>query len=402
MSQQDQQTDDIKGALLASIGEVETASPGSTGKLAEYAPKAATQEQPAADTAADSAAKAGEQSTATGNQSTDGRARDATGKFIPKDSAEAAKPADATKSATSAKTDAVQQDAAPGSLPDAVKAKWGALDPDVRAFLVQREKEMGQAGGKAGAELRQLKTQYEPIEQLLSPRRAAVVAQHGSVESWLKQVLDYSDFAGADPEGFLSWYLSQPNIGSRVDLNKLLGVSQDGAQRSPTLATDPTVKALQQELTGLKSRLQQYEGQSQAQQQNSIVSELDAFEQEKDASNQPKYPHFATLRDAGILLPEMHLVRQSNPNLSFRQILATAYENAMWKHSDTRNAVLQSQQKQAQEEKEAKERAEAASRARKFVTGQPPGRTAPADAPKENLRDEIAAAFYAHSGGTRL
>lgn len=391
MNPETQQDDnDIKGALLASIGEVEEKTPGATGDLAKFVPEA----KPEAEV------KTPPEQTAAN----DGRERGPDGKFLAKDTkipAEAAKTADATKSTESAKTGAVVTDAAPGSLPADIKAEWAALTPATKAFLVKQEQERGQAAGKAGHELRQLKQQYEPIETLLGPRRAAVVAQHGSVEGWLKQVLDYSDFAGADPEGFLSWYLSQPNIASRVDVAKLLGQSPDGAQRTPALATDPTIKGLQQRLEQTERRLQQYEGLTQTQRQNSVVSEMDAFENEKDAQGNLAHPHYATLREAGVIGPELHLVQQSNPNLSVRQVLATAYENAMWKHSDTRNAVLQSQQKQALEEKEAKDRAEAASRARKFATGSSPGKTSPADAPKENVRDEIAALVHAQMGSTQ-
>ncbi len=388
-----EETDDIRSALLASVAEIEEKTPGSTGKLAEVQPKSAP-------VSAATEPKAVE-ADASGKGAAP--AKDpATGKFLSKDKAPAVNP-DAKLAPESAKpgAESAKADAAPGSLPADIKAEWPTLSPATKAFLVKQEQERGQAAGKAGFELRQLKAQYEPIDQLLGPRRAAVVAQHGSVETWLKQVLDYSDFAGADPEGFLAWYLSQPNIGSRVDLNKLLGHGPaGGAQGDPALAS-PAVQKLTQTISGLERRLQQFEGNSQTREVASTASELDAFENEKDDGGNAKHPHFATLRDAGVLLPEMHLVRQGNPNLSFRQIVAQAYENAVWKHSDTRNTLLADQRQKALEDKEAKERADAASRARKFVTGQSPGKVSPSDAPKENLRDEIAAQVYASYDGSK-
>lgn len=392
-----EETDDIKSALLASVAEIEEKTPGSTGKLAEVQPKVAPVVTPEPKEVTEQDAK---------KDATGAAVRDpATGKFLPKDkSAEVVKTTEAKPSAESAKTGAegVKPDAAPGSLPADIKAEWANYSPATKAFLVKQEQERGQAAGKAGFELRQLKAQYEPIDALLGPRRAAVVAQHGSVETWLKQVLDYSDFAGADPEGFLSWYLSQPNIGSRVNVEKLLGQAPAGAQGDPALAS-PAVKALQQELSGLKSQLQQFKGGFEQRETTSFASELDAFENEKDGAGNPLHPHFATLRDNGVLAPEMHLIRQADPNLSFRQIVAKAYENAVWKYSDTRNTLLADQRQKALEDKEAKERADAASRSRKFVTGQPPGPTTPPGAPKDDVRSEIAAQMYqALEAGKRL
>ncbi len=399
----DREPDDIREALLSSIQEVEERTPGSTGGLADVAPKQSTT---GAEDAKSEADPADPRKTASGAAP----GRDETGKFLPKDKtaepAKATATTEATKGQESPKPGAVEAakptDAAPGSLPQAIQAEWAALSPSMKAFVAQREKDMGLAGGKAGAELRQLKSQYEPIEALIGPRRAAVVAQNGSVENWLDQILKYSDFAGADPEGFIAWYLSQPNIGSRVDMNKLLGGGQPGqAQGGAALATDPVVQKLTQTISGLERRLQTFEGNTQQQQTMTLASELDAFEGEQDASGSPKHPHFATLRDQSILLPEMHMVRQLHPEYSTRQVIAEAYENAVWKHSDTRNSLLAQQQAKSQEEAEAKARAEAASRARKFVTGQPPSAAlANGGGPKDDLKAEIAANYAAAMEGT--
>lgn len=396
------ESDDIRGALLASVSEIEERRPGSTGGLAAIAPKP----EPAADAMVVDPPDDGKRVAATA------AAKDPkTGKFVEK--AEAEKPAVEAKDdkKVETKSDAVEVkpseakslDVAPGSLPADIKAEWANYSPKTKEYLVKTEQERGQAAGKAGFELRQLKAQYEPLEALIGPRRAAVVAQNGSVENWLDQMIKYSDFAGQDPEGFLSWYLSQPNIGGMVDLGKLLGQpAQEGAQSDPALAS-PVVKQLQQTISGLATRLQNFEGQTQQNRVRSDVSEIDAFEAENDASGNPLRPHFATLRDSGALSKELRLVSEDHPDWSMRQRISEAYDNAVWKHSDTRNIMLTErerhlvdQQKKVTEDKEAKDRAEAASRARKFVTGQPPASIVSAPGgPNDDLKAEIAANYQA-------
>lgn len=381
----DKEPDDIRTALLGSIAEIEEKTPGSTGKLADRAIKAEPEPKP--EVKDEPKAEAPDKDPATG-------------KFVAKDKPAEQKPA--AESADSAKPEP-SKDAAPGTLPADIRATWEALPPNVKAFMAKRETDLSQAAGKSGFEINQLKQKYEPIEALLGPRRAAVTAQHGSVETWLEQLLNYSDFAGQDPEGFLAWYLSQPNIGSRVDLTKLLGQpTQDGAQDQ--VLASPAVQKLQQTIGVLERRLQQFEGTTQQQKVRSDTSEIDAFEAEKDESGNQKHPHFATLRDTGVLLPQLQIVNQQHPEWSMRQKIAQAYEQAVWVHSDTRNTVLTTQEQKAREEAEAKVRAEAASRARKFVSGGPPTAPSSAGSPKDDLRAEIAANFaaVASAGDRRL
>lgn len=385
----DDEPDDIRGALTSAISEIEDKSPGSMGNLAAPAKADVEKKTAAAATVAPKDAKPAE-----------GTERGPDGKFLPKGAAPAAATATPDKNAPPAPegTDKPVSDGPPGTLPANIKAEWETYPPSVKAFIAKRETDLSQAAGKAGFEINRLTKQWEPVEAIIGPRRAAIVAQQGSVENWLDQLVKYSDFAGADPEGFMGWFLSQPNIASRVNLEKLLGAAPQGGQQGAALANDPVVKQLQQTITGLTSRLQQFESGIQQQRVNSDISELDAFEAEKDQAGSLAHPHYAALRDNGQLGPEIQIVRNQHPEWSVRQVIAQAYENAVWKNPETRTQLLTTQEQKAREEKEAKDRAAAASTARKFVTGNPPGPTSPPGTQSNDLRAEIAANYYKTAG----
>lgn len=387
--------DEVEQALRSSIGEVETNNPGSTGNLAKFATEPEPVKQP--ETTAQPAAQTTDAAAAQAKDNRD----PATGKFVPKDTAtKAVEPEKAPvidkgeKIATPEATEPQKAGAAPGTWKPEAKAEWEKLPPTVKSEILRREADSTREIGKRVAENQQIKTQFDEIEQVIGPRRAALAATHGSVGEAVKKLFQYSDWAGQDPGGFIAHIASQTGF----DLRSLF---QEGAQPAPVA---PEVTKLQQTMSGLERRLQSFEGQTQQQRVRSDASELDAFERETDQTGNAVHPHFVMLRDSGALGKELRLVNEEHPEWSMRQKIAEAYEAAVWRHSDTRNAVLTQQQQKSQEEAEAKQRAEAASRARKFTTGQPPSpQLVTGGSPKDDLRADISELVYAQlQGNSRL
>lgn len=390
MSEQITDSDDIHSALRASIGEIEEKTPGSTGKLAEVAPKPALTGAEKPDAAADKGSSAGDSGS---------RAKD--GKFLPKKPDETASDKPITQatdkkpdeSAESAKDGAVSIDAAPATWKAEAKAEWKNLSLTIRQEIERREKDIARTVTQKAQEFSQLKGQFDEIEQVIGSRRAAWQATQGGVGAALKQLLSYSDFAGSDPAGFIAEFSQRMG----VDLQALLTGNQGARQQAA-----PEIVQLQQTINGLTQRLQQFEGHTQQTQVSSLKSEFDAFENEKDqTTGDYAHPFYADVRDSGHLLPEMHLVKQEHPDWSPRQIMAEAYDRTVYKLSDVRTRMESMKEQRATAEREAKDRALAASNARKFTSGSPPGPNVNGSAaPKDSLRDEIAANYAALASGT--
>ncbi len=390
--EQEKPGDDLRSALLSSVAEVEAKTPGSTGRLADVAPKS----EPASGKPVAETPDAEKQnvSPASGERGPDG-------KFLPKKDATAApdkaageqKTTDSAKSAQTG-TEAAKADAAPATWRAEAKAAWQNLPEPARKILgeeiAKRERDFAQGIEAKTREFQQVKSQFDEIEQAIGPRRAAWQATQGGVGAALKQLLAYSDFAGSDPAGFIAEFSHRMG----VDLNALL-TGQPAAQQAA--AGDPAMRA---EINGLKSQLQQLQGGMQNTQVASIKSEFDAFENEKDqTTGEDAHPFYRDVRDSGHLMPEIQLVKAEHPEWSPRQVISEAYDRTVHKLSDVRTRMQSLQDQRAQAEQEKATRAAAASNARKFVNGSAPGPQAGAAAPANSLRDEIAANFYALQGG---
>ncbi len=391
MSDQKQaETDDLRGALLASVAEIEEKTPGSTGNLADVAPKPVKESAPPVSADVPDA-KVAPSPAASGERGPDG-------KFLPKKDTAAApekaageqKPDTAAKAAPTG-TEAPKADAAPATWKAEAKIEWSKLPPAVRSEIERRELDIARTVTQKATEFNQLKSQFDEIEQAIGPRRAAWQATQGGVGNALKQLLAYSDFAGSDPAGFIAEFSHRMG----VDLNALL-TGQPGAQQA---APD---SVLSREVTELRNQLQQLQGGMQNTQVTQIKSEFDAFENEKDpATGEDAHPFYRDVRDSGHLMPEIQLVKTEHPEWSPRQIISEAYDRTVYKLSDVRVRMQSLQESRAQADKEKADRAAAASNARKFVNGGAPGPQAGAAAPANSLRDEIATQFYALSGGAK-
>lgn len=378
--------DDIRSALLATVGEIEQRDPGSTGELAQVVPKTADPSPSAKpeDTQLEKPAASGD--------------RDDKGRFVPKAKDDAVEPSKETApvketSTLSAepKADAPKADEAPGTWKPEERLAWKGLPATAKAAILRRESEFGKAGAQRAQENQQLKAQLDEIDTVIGPRKAAWQATQGGVSNALKQLLAYSDFAGSDPAGFIAEFSQRMG----VDLNGLMNSGHSAPQVAPEYAQ------LQQTINGLQQRLQQFEVQNQQVQVSTLKSEFDAFENERSDDGEPKHPFYSDVRDSKHLLPEIHLVKQEHPDWSPRQVIAEAYDRTVYKLSDVRTRMQTYTEQRAAQVKEKADRALAASNARKSVTGGPPspGFNGNAASPNASLRDEIAAVYHSVANG---
>ena len=260
---------------------------------------------------------------------TDGPARGPDGKFISKtvETPEAA-PVTTENPAESASTPAAAETpSAPASWTAEAKAAWATLPPAIQQEVLKREADVAKGFDERASKLKA----YEPVEQVLAPRRQQLIAQYGSEGAALNELFQLSDFAARDPRGFITWYAGQRG----VDLGTV------AAPQEPADPNDP-LAAIKRELDDLKAQ-RQAEAAAQANAQRAqLVQTVEQFR----ASG--KAPHFEEVRQ------DMAKLAQVEPNLTIEEL----YDRAIYLNPTVRARILADQQAAEQAEREKARKAE--------------------------------------------
>lgn len=301
-----------------------------------------------------------EQPQETEEKAADGRERGPDGKFI-------AKQPETVQDATDQPSEAVADPAAklairaPSSWSPAAKATFDKLPPEVQQAVAKREQEIDHGLRRKSEEVKR----YEPLEQVLAPRRALWAAQGLDEVQAVKTLLAAQDLLEKNPMQGLEF------------LAKSYGVSlntaqpQQGQARQPQPAPDS-----HPEIANLKQQLLELQSQVQTAQTAPIVSQVEAFQ------NDPANLYFENVRD------DMAVLLKNGKATDLKE----AYEMACWMRSDIR-PFLQTTQAPAAP---VQDKAAQARRAAVSVTGSP-GKP---PIPKSNgsIEDDIRAAFEEVAG----
>lgn len=334
--------DDIRAAMAEVSGTAPEPAPA---EEVVVAPEAVIAE---AETPQDDAEKA-----------SDGRERGPDGKFI-------AKAPETVQDTPDQPSEAVADPAAklairaPASWSPAAKASFERLPPEVQQAVAKREQEIDHGLRRKSEEVKR----YEPLEQLIAPRRALWAAQGMDEASAIKTLLAAQDLLERDPKQGLEFLARSYG----VNLNTAQPQGQP-YQAQPARDSHPEIAALKQQLQVLQSQVQ-------TAQTAPIVSQIDAFQ------NDPANLYFENVRDDMAVL--LHNGKASD--------LKEAYEMACWMRPDIR-PFLQTTQAPAAP---VQDKAAQARRAAVSVTGSP-GQTR---VPKSNgsIEDDIRAAFEEVAG----
>ena len=292
-------------------------------------------------------------------KASDGRERGPDGKFI-------AKAPETVQDTPDQPSEAVADPAAklairaPASWSPAAKASFERLPPEVQQAVAKREQEIDHGLRRKSEEVKR----YEPLEQLIAPRRALWAAQGMDEASAIKTLLAAQDLLERDPKQGLEFLARSYG----VNLNTAQPQGQP-YQAQPARDSHPEIAALKQQLQVLQSQVQ-------TAQTAPIVSQIDAFQ------NDPANLYFENVRDDMAVL--LHNGKASD--------LKEAYEMACWMRPDIR-PFLQTTQAPAAP---VQDKAAQARRAAVSVTGSP-GQTR---VPKSNgsIEDDIRAAFEEVAG----
>jgi len=289
----------------------------------------------------------------------DGRVRGPDGKFI-------AKAPEMVQDTPDQPSEAVADPAAklairaPASWSPAAKATFDKLPPEVQQAVAKREQEIDHGLRRKSEEVKR----YEPLEQVLAPRRAQWAAQGMDEVHAVKTLLAAQDLLEKNPMQGLEFLARSYG----VNLNTAQPQGQP-YQAQPARDSHPEIAALKQQLQVLQSQVQ-------TAQTAPIVSQIDAFQ------NDPANLYFENVRDDMAVL--LHNGKASD--------LKEAYEMACWMRPDIR-PFLQTTQAPAAP---VQDKAAQARRAAVSVTGSP-GQTR---IPKSNgsIEDDIRAAFEEVAG----
>jgi hypothetical protein len=288
----------------------------------------------------------------------DGRERGPDGKFI-------AKQPETAQDTTDQPSEAVAEPAkqlairAPASWSPAAKATFDKLPPEVQQAVAKREQEIDHGLRRKSEEVKR----YEPLEQLIAPRRALWAAQGMDEASAIKTLLAAQDLLEKDPRQGLEFLARSYGVSMSAQ-------PQQGQAQQPQPVTDshPEIATLKQQLLELQSQVQ-------TAQTAPIVSQLEAFQ------NDPANLYFENVRD------DMAVLLKNGR----AQDLKEAYDMACWMRPDIR-PFLQPKQTAAP----TQDRAAQARRAAVSVTGSP-GNT-PIRKSNGTIEDDIRAAFEEVAG----
>lgn len=269
------------------------------------------------------------------------------------------------------------------------RVDWATLPRPVQAELERVQKGRDRLFQQERQRLAQVQQGYTQLDQVIGPRREALIAQGGVVPT-IARLFQLSDYAAQNPGAFIQWMAKDRGI----DLAQLV------AGTPPAPAVDPQFQTMQQKLDQLQGVVMQLggamRGNAQTQETQAQTATLQAIQRwaaEADADGQPKRPYFERLENhVNILLPQVYA---DNPGISGADALQAAYDQAVYAHPETRQAITQQAENKrlAATRQAAQKAAEQAQLAGSSITGStaPTGGSVPAKTVGEELRRVIAA-----------
>lgn len=285
--------------------------------------------------------------------------RDERGKFAPKAKEQATEQTDAQSAETAAP--AKPKRPRPSMLPQDLD--WDGLPETWQEYHERREREIAKGFEQRAQKIKQ----YEPIDQVLEPRRARLRATYGSEAAALNHLFTLAEYAEQDPQGFINQFAQARGLPG-VQLSQApQGVqTQQGRPFDPEAAVREQIERIEAERAFAEFQAQHAEDQF-------------LNEQRYTDSGDVQYPFRALM--AALL--------QAGAATS----LADAYEMAKYARPDIRQQLTAKQlaDERAKWEEEAKKRAQDAQRANALnVRGSP----APRLPAKGKTIEETMAAVY--------
>lgn len=251
---------------------------------------------------------------------------------------------------------------APSSWSNAAKAKWNALDPELRGEIAKREADVHKGFTKMDEE----RAFAKEVQKAVQPYEAVIRAAGSTVPQAIQSVLNTAYILRTADPATKARALAQVAQEYGVDLSQL--------SQSPQ---DPALTATQQRLAQLETQLRQQTQSQQEAAQSEVLSAIQAFSQD------PKHPHFQAVQ------AHMGALMQAQE----AKTMDEAYDMAIWARPDLRATLLASQQAEQAAKQQKVQKAQQARTKSTSVRGGPGGYQAPPANPKASVREDLEAAF---------
>lgn len=242
----------------------------------------------------------------------DGRARDASGRFVPKESAEPApsvvEPAKveaptAEAIQTPEPAPVVQPVEAPARWTEAEKAEFAKWPPEAQRAVLERHRAMEADYTRKTQEAAETRKSIEPVigeVQRLNPllQQMGMTPQQFIAESG---AVAHNLLSGnpTDRANAIAYLVQHRQVPMPELLNALgIPLPHAGEGEQP----NPAFTQLHQQVTTLQQQLRQMGEQSAQQERQRAQAEFDALGQAKDESGQLKFPHFGRVSQTMIQL----------------------------------------------------------------------------------------------------
>lgn len=188
----------------------------------------------------------------------------------------------AEQTATVAETEAPAVEAleAPARWPTEQRETFAKLPREAQEIILARHRDMESDYTRKTTELAEARKPLEEFSKVFEPYKQQLELAGRTPAQVTQQLLAAQKFLETNPIEGIKW-LAQSY---KVDLSTLLPKEDE--------YTDPTVRALQQELNQLKTQLLSREQAVQQQNAAEVHRVINEFKSAKNADGTPKYPHF--------------------------------------------------------------------------------------------------------------
>lgn len=269
---------------------------------------------------------------------------------------------------------------APAGLTVAMKARWGALPPEVQAELARLDRTAAEAAGKAAQPYAEKAKQADELMGVISPYLPMIQAEGGTPAKAIASLLRTAATLRTGTQQQKASLFMQ--LASQYGVQLPQGQPQmdvQGQQAMPDITAHPYVQQLANTVSQLQGHFTQQQRAEQERVERSNAEAVQAFMGEVDAKGQPKFPMEASME--GDFAAQIRLTKESNPSWDARRVLEQAYENLSWIHPSLRELRLKKQE----EERQAKAQQELAAKkaAAVSIKGSGPSSGTPSLDPKD-------------------
>lgn len=260
------------------------------------------------------------------------------------------------------------------------------LPREVQEVIKRRESERDSFVTKTREEFSQAGNELQRFKQVLTPVQQRLRLQGMTEEQYISQLIAADDLLQSNPAQGIQWLSQQYGL-DPSQLNDVGAAPQADSATTARIAQLEAMIAQQQQSQQQSQELQTQTAMAQAQ------KDFENFALEADEKGNLQHPYVADIGQE--MIPFAASIRQQNPTLSNKEILAQAYERAVWANPETREALMQSKE-QSSQKRQRDEVAKKAARAKKAgssVNGSPSNSAAPVENGSQSLRASLLAAF---------